>query len=197
MYKNFFKRFFDICISAVSIALLWPLFLIIAAFIKTTSPEPIFFMQKRIGKDGRVFQIYKFRTMVENAENIGDGLIVKGEEDSRITSVGRILRKTSLDELPQLINILNGTMSLIGPRPPVTYHPYNGYKNYPEWGKKRFNVRPGITGLSQVKLRNSATWEERIKMDNIYVEQLNFILDIKIFFSTFFSMLNVEEYTGE
>lgn len=197
MYRNLLKRICDVCISIGGVAILWPLFLLIAVSIKMTSPGPIFFLQKRIGKDGKTFSIYKFRTMIENAENIGNGLIVKEESDPRITSVGHILRKTSLDELPQLINILNGTMSLIGPRPPVTYHPYNGYENYPEWGKKRFSVRPGITGLSQVKLRNSATWEERMELDNIYVEKLNFILDIKIFFATFFSMLNVEEYTGE
>lgn len=197
MYKNIFKRVFDLCIATVGILLLWPVFLVIGMAIKITSKGPIFFLQKRIGKNGVSFDIYKFRTMVENAENIGDGLIVKEESDARITTVGRFLRKTSLDELPQLINILNGTMSLIGPRPPVIYHPYNGYKNYPNWAKKRFKVRPGITGLSQVKLRNSATWDERIKIDNVYVDKISFMYDIKIFFATFAAMINTEEYTGE
>lgn len=197
MYESVIKRIFDLCICTVSMLILCPLFLVIGISIKMTSSGPVLFLQKRIGKDGKSFNIYKFRTMVENAENIGDGLIVKEETDSRITLVGRYLRKTSLDELPQLINILNGTMSLIGPRPPVLYHPYDGYMNYPNWAKKRFKVRPGITGLSQVILRNSATWGERIKIDNTYVDKLSFMLDIKIFFATFAAMLNKEEYTGD
>ena len=135
--------------------------------------------------------------MVQNAEKIGDGLVVQTEDDPRITKVGRLLRKTSLDELPQLLNIVKGEMSLIGPRPPVTYHPYNGYENYPEKAKLRFNMRPGITGLAQVEKRNSATWDERIEIDVKYVENFSLLLDIKIFFKTFSSMKYTEEYTEQ
>jgi len=150
------KRIIDIIGSLVGLVILSPVFLVIALFIKMDSPGPVFFVQDRLGLRGRTFRIIKFRTMVVNAENIGDGLRVKSERDPRITKVGRILRATSLDELPQLINVLKGDMSLVGPRPPATYHPYDGYAKYPEWAKKRFEMRPGITGLAQVRLRNSA-----------------------------------------
>lgn len=172
-----------------------PLFLVICLAIKVSSKGRIFFKQDRIGKDGKIFQIIKFRTMVENAEHIGDGLIVRTENDSRITKVGKILRKTSLDELPQLVNIIKGEMSIVGPRPPVTYHPYDGYIHYPETAKKRFQMRPGITGLAQVRKRNSATWDERIKMDIEYVNNFNLLLDLSIIFRTFSAMLYKEEYT--
>ena len=135
--------------------------------------------------------------MVLNAEKLGDGLVVQSEDDPRITKVGKLLRKTSLDELPQLFNILLGQMSLIGPRPPVTYHPYNGYENYPERAKKRFQMRPGITGLAQVEKRNSATWDERIEIDIDYVENFSLLLDLKILFKTLSSMKYTEEYTEQ
>ena len=186
------KRIVDIFGSLVGLVILLPLMIIIAILIKLTSEGPVIFKQERLGKNGRVFKIYKFRTMVVNAENIGDGLTVKSESDSRITKVGRILRKTSLDELPQLFNVLVGHMSLVGPRPPVTYHPYNGYDNYPDWAKKRFKMRPGITGLAQVKVRNSTTWDERIKVDNEYIDKFNIWLDIKILFMTIVKILNSE-----
>ena len=186
------KRIVDIFGSLVGLVILLPLMIIIAILIKLTSEGPVIFKQERLGKNGRVFKIYKFRTMVVNAENIGDGLTVKSESDSRITKVGRILRKTSLDELPQLFNVLVGHMSLVGPRPPVTYHPYNGYDNYPDWAKKRFKMRPGITGLAQVTVRNSVTWDERIKVDNEYIDKFNIWLDIKILFMTIVKILNSE-----
>jgi len=178
------KRLIDICGSLFGLVILSPLFIIIAISIKLTSEGPVIFKQERLGKDGKVFKIYKFRTMVVNAENIGDGLTIKSESDSRITKVGRILRKTSLDELPQLFNVLVGHMSLVGPRPPVTYHPYDGYNSYPNWAKKRFKMRPGITGLAQVTVRNSVTWDERIKIDNEYIDKFYILLDIKILFMT-------------
>ena len=186
------KRLIDICGSLFGLVILSPLFIIIAISIKLTSEGPVIFKQERLGKNGRVFKIYKFRTMVVNAENIGDGLTVKSESDSRITKVGRILRKTSLDELPQLFNVLVGHMSLVGPRPPVTYHPYDGYNSYPNWAKKRFKMRPGITGLAQLTVRNSVTWDERIKVDNEYIDKFNIWLDIKILFMTIVKILNSE-----
>lgn len=178
------KRIFDILMSVLGLAVLSPAFLIIAAAIKVSSRGPVFFKQKRLGKKGKPFFIYKFRTMVVNAEHIGDGLRVSSDNDPRITKVGKFLRATSLDELPQLLNIF-GQMSLVGPRPPVTYYPYNGYENYPDWAKKRFEMRPGITGLAQVTVRNSVSWDERIKIDNQYVDKFNCWLDIKILFMTF------------
>lgn len=192
------KRLIDICGSLFGLVILSPLFIIIAISIKLTSEGPVIFKQERLGKDGKVFKIYKFRTMVVNAENIGDGLTVKSESDSRITKVGRILRKTSLDELPQLFNVLVGHMSLVGPRPPVTYHPYDGYNSYPNWAKKRFNMRPGITGLAQVKVRNSTTWDERIKVDNEYIDKFNIWFDIKILFLTIKSVFKSQNiYSNE
>ena len=192
------KRLIDICGSLFGLVILSPLFIIIAISIKLTSEGPVIFKQERLGKNGRVFKIYKFRTMVVNAENIGDGLTVKSESDSRITKVGRILRKTSLDELPQLFNVLVGHMSLVGPRPPVTYHPYNGYNSYPNWAKKRFNMRPGITGLAQLTVRNSVTWDERIKVDNEYIDKFNIWLDIKILFLTIKSVFKSQNiYSNE
>lgn len=180
----FLKRCFEFVGSLIGVFFLSPFFIIIAILIKVTSKGPVFFVQERLGKDGKVFKIIKFRTMVVNAEYLGDGLRVKEGSDPRITKVGRMLRKTSLDELPQLFNVLNGSMGWVGPRPPVTYYPYAGYLAYPEWAKKRFKVRPGITGLAQVRVRNSASWDERIRIDNEYVDKFNIILDLKILFMT-------------
>src|SRR5690625_3257727 len=121
-----FKRIIDILASLIGLVILSPLFIIISVAIKTTSKGPIFFKQSRLGRNGESFKIIKFRTMIVNAEKIGDGLTVKSENDDRITKVGKFLRSTSLDELPQFFNILLGQMSLVGPRPPVTYYPYEG-----------------------------------------------------------------------
>lgn len=182
------KRIFDFVSSLLGILLLSPLFLFIAIAIKATSKGPVIFKQRRLGKKGKEFYIYKFRTMVPDAEYIGEGLRVSSEKDPRITRVGRFLRSTSLDELPQLFNVLEGTMSLVGPRPPVTYHPYNGLEGYPDWARQRFEMRPGITGLAQVQVRNSATWDHRIQIDNEYVEKFTFLLDMKILFKTFYKV---------
>lgn len=188
----FIKRLMDFFGSLVGIIIISPILIIIAIAIKLTSEGPVFFKQDRLGKDGKAFKIIKFRTMVVNAEHIGDGLIVTSESDNRITKVGKFLRKTSLDELPQLFNVLVGQMSLVGPRPPVTYHPYDGYENYPEWAKKRFIMRPGVTGLTQVTVRNSVEWNDRIVVDNKYIDSFNIWLDIKILFNTFFKVSKPE-----
>ncbi len=127
--------------------------------------------------------------MVVNAEKIGDGLAVKSEADPRITKIGKFLRATSLDELPQLINVVLGQMSLVGPRPPVPYHPYRGYNDYPNWSKKRFTMKPGITGLSQVTVRAAVDWDERMTYDIEYVEKFNIVLDVKVLFRTVQKML--------
>ena len=189
MYAKYIKRVLDLILSLLALIILMPLMIIIAILIKIDSKGPVFFLQERLGKDGKVFKIIKFRTMVVNAENIGDGLKVKSENDNRITKVGKILRKTSLDELPQFVNVFKGDMSIIGPRPPVTYHPHK-YEEYTEEQKNRFNLRPGITGLAQVKVRNSVSWDERIKIDLLYVEKVTFFSDIKIVILTFISVFN-------
>lgn len=195
VYVSFFKRILGLIFSLVGFIILIPIFLIISILIKLTSKGPIFFKQERIGRNGKIFNMYKFRTMIVNAENIGDGIRVRSKNDPRITKIGKILRRTSLDELPQLINVIKGDMSLVGPRPPVTYHPYNGYNNYPENAKKRFIVRPGLTGLSQIKYRNGVSWDKRIEIDVKYTENISFLQDIKIILATIkivFKPVNIE-----
>lgn len=183
------KRCVDFLGSLIGIIILSPVILIIALIIKLTSKGTVFFFQERLGQKGKIFKIIKFRTMVMGAEKTGDGLFVYGTNDSRITGIGKILRKTSLDEIPQLFNVFKGDMSIVGPRPPVTYFPYSGYENYPDWAKKRFQMRPGITGLAQIRTRTTAPWDERIRIDNEYVDKFNILLDLKIIFKTFVAVL--------
>lgn len=192
-YQKYGKKIIDFILSIIGLIILSPIFIIIAILIKIDSKGPVFFKQKRLGLKGQIFHIYKFRTMVVNAENIGDGLKVKSDKDNRITKVGGFLRKTSLDELPQFINVVKLDMSLVGPRPPVTYHPYKGYKNYPVKAKKRFETRPGITGLAQVEVRNSASWDERFEYDIKYVDNVSLTNDIKIFLNTFLVVLKSKD----
>lgn len=186
------KEIFDRFSSLIGLIILSPILIFFAIWIKIDSKGPVFFKQERLGKDGKVFSIFKFRTMIVNAEKIGDGLSIKSDKDPRITKLGRFLRKTSIDELPQLINVLIGDMSLVGPRPPVVYSPYDGYENYPDWAKKRFEMKPGVTGLAQIKHRNSVTWNERIVVDNEYIDKFNFWLDVKIIFKTFLKLFDSE-----
>lgn len=190
------KRLMDIVISLIAFIVLLPVFIIIAIMIKCTSKGPVFFLQERLGYRGKTFKIFKFRTMVVNAEHLGEGLRVSSEKDPRITTIGRLLRATSLDELPQLINVIGGSMSLVGPRPPVTYHPYKGYDSYPKWAIKRFDMRPGITGLAQATVRNSATWDERIVIDNQYIEKFSLWMDIKVLFLTVKRVLSTKDIYG-
>lgn len=196
MYKNYIKRVLDFIASLIALIILLPLLILIAVVIKMEDGQEIFFKQERLGYKGDVFQIIKFRTMVPNAESLGDGLSVKSDKDERITTCGYILRKTSLDELPQLINVLKGEMSIVGPRPPVTYHPYDGFEEYPEELKARFSVRPGITGLAQVVYRNSASWNNRILKDNEYVRNISFILDVKLILLTIFKIFKSDSIYG-
>lgn len=187
----FIKRLFDFFGSFIGIIILSPFLITVAIAIKFTSKGPVFFKQKRVGKDGKIFNIIKFRTMVVNAEKMGTGLFVKTEEDNRITRVGKFLRATSLDELPQLFNVLVGQMSLVGPRPPVPHHPYK-YEDYSDTQLRRFRMKPGMTGLTQVTVRNSVSWDERIVVDVEYVDNFNILLDIKILFKTFMKLFKKE-----
>lgn len=196
MYKKYIKRLLDFILSLIGLIILSPVLLVVAILVKCSSKGPIFFKQERLGKDGKVFKIIKFRTMINNAENLGTGLRITGKDDFRITKVGGVLRKLSLDELPQLINVLKGDMSLVGPRPPVTYFPHK-YEEYDEIQQQRFYVRPGITGLAQVRVRNNATWDERIEIDVEYVKSLSFINDFKILFETVFKLLKNENIYEE
>ncbi|MBE6827698.1 MAG: sugar transferase [Ruminococcaceae bacterium] len=187
MYKHFFKRFIDTVISVFALILLSPVMLVTAVLIKAESKGPVIFKQKRLGLDGREFDIYKFRSMVQNAEHTGSG-VYSGKNDARVTKVGRIIRKTSIDELPQLINILKGDMALIGPRPPLTYHPWT-FDKYTDAQKRMFEVRPGITGWAQVNGRKDVEWHRRIELNVWYVDHVSLLLDIKILFMTVFKVL--------
>lgn len=197
MYRIVFKRFFDIALSLIGIIIASPILFITAVLIKLTSKGPIFFAQLRIGKNGKLFKILKFRTMVVGAEKMTEGVSIVAN-DSRVTKLGKFLRKTSIDELPQLFNIFVGQMSFIGPRAPAYYF-FPKYENLDETVKKRFTVRPGISGYSQVVGRNSFSWFQKIEYDNLYVDKLKkygILIDISIFFKTLarvFSMTSVEE----
>ena len=182
MYRRFFKRFFDIFFAVLFILILSPLFILISLILLLTSKGPVIFKQDRIGRGGKVFKIFKFRTMKVNSEHTGSG-VYSEKNDSRVTKFGKFLRATSLDEIPQLFNILKGDMSFIGPRPPLTYHPWV-YEEYTEEQKKMFNVRPGITGWAQVNGRKTVEWNKRISLNVWYVEHLKFTLDVKILFLT-------------
>jgi lipopolysaccharide/colanic/teichoic acid biosynthesis glycosyltransferase len=176
MYKSFFKRFFDLIISLIGFLILSPIFLSVTIFLLIANRGKPFFFQKRPGKDEKIFKIIKFKTMNDKKDSNGDFLpAVK-----RITPVGAFIRKTSLDEIPQLINVIKGNMSFVGPRPlRVEYLPL-----YNKEQRLRHNVRPGITGWAQVNGRNNISWAKRFEMDVYYVNNLNLILDIKIFFLT-------------
>ena len=181
------KRFLDVTASFLGLVLLSPLMLAVSILIKIDSRGPVIFRQKRIGRNGKVFEIYKFRSMCVGAEKTGSG-VYSGKGDARVTRIGKILRATSIDELPQLLNILKGEMSFVGPRPPLTYHPWE-YEEYTDFQKRMFEVRPGITGWAQVNGRKDVEWHKRIELNVWYVDHMSLLLDIKIMFMTAFKVL--------
>lgn len=190
MYKGV-KRALDVTFSLIGTAVSPPILLAVAAAVKLDSKGPVIFKQERLGKDGKVFEMYKFRSMCVDAEHMGTGQYsYKG--DSRVTRVGKIIRATSLDELPQFINILKGDMSFIGPRPTLTYHPWK-LEEYTDFQRRRFEVRPGITGLAQVHGRKAIDWNDRIKYDVEYVDNLSLGLDCKILFQTVWNVLTMKD----
>ena len=187
MYKNFLKRLIDVILSVLALIVLSWLYLIIAIIIKATSKGPVLFKQERIGKDGKVFKILKFRSMKVGTEKTGSG-VYSGKGDPRVTKVGKFIRATSIDELPQLFNIIKGDMALIGPRPPLTYHPWK-WEEYTDEQKRIFEVRPGMTGWAQVNGRREVEWNKRIELNVWYVNHVSFGLDFKIFWLTIFKIL--------
>jgi len=178
------KRIFDFIASLLGVIVTSPIIILIAIIVKLTSKGPIFFIQERIGKKAEIFRLYKFRTMIPGAINIGAGISV-GENDARITKIGSFLRKTSLDELPQIFNVLKGDISLVGPRPTVVEH----LEYYGEHEKKRLEMNPGITGLAMVKGRNKNPWSVRINYDIEYIEKFNLWLDLVILIKTVWVVL--------
>jgi lipopolysaccharide/colanic/teichoic acid biosynthesis glycosyltransferase len=180
------KRLFDITGSIFGILLFFPVMIVIAILIKCTSKGPIFFTQSRIGLNGKNFKMLKFRTMFINSEKKGTGLYVF-ENDTRITKLGFFIRRISFDELPQLFNVLIGSMSLVGPRPPVTYE-LGDWSGFTPTMKKRFKVKPGITGFAQISGRNSLEWDRKIAYDLFYIREfkrIGIIFDIYIIIKSF------------
>lgn len=188
MYSKFFKRFIDISFSFIALPFVVLIILIVAPLIYFTDSGPVFYNAKRAGKNGIPFTMFKFRSMYVNSPDLrnADGSTFNSNKDPRVTPIGRILRKTSIDEIPQLINVLIGDMSFIGPRPILT-----GIKpgNYDQVLKKRSLVRPGITGYAQAYYRNSISEQEKFKYDCFYVDNISFKLDLKILYKTFVSVV--------
>lgn len=191
MYRQFGKRTIDCILSALALVLLSPLLLIVAIAVKLDSKGPILFKQKRLGLHGKEFFILKFRSMTVNAEHTGSG-VYSDENDPRVTRVGKFIRATSIDELPQLVNILRGDMAIVGPRPPLTYHPWP-IDQYTEEQMEMFSVRPGITGWAQVHGRKTVEWHERIRLNVWYTQHVSFRLDVKILFMTVFKVLRNDD----
>lgn len=185
MYKKYIKRILDLFFAWLILIVASPILLLIAVAVKLESNGPVIFKQRRLGKNGAEFEMYKFRTMVVDAEKSG---VYSNDTDPRVTKVGRFLRKTSLDELLQCVNIIRGEMSFIGFRPPLTYHPWP-FSEYSEEQKKMFSVRPGITGWAQVNGRRSVEWNNRIALNVWYAEHASFLLDCKIVLMTIFKVL--------
>ena len=176
------KRALDLAVSGFFILLMSPVLLILSVIIKLTSPGPVLFRQGRMGRGGKPFGICKFRSMITNAPEMRnpDGSTYTGEDDPRVTPIGRFLRKSSLDEIPQLFNVFKGDMSLVGPRPDLV----DQIKYYTQEEKRKLLVKPGITGLAQISGRNSIPWSERKRLDIEYVDRQSFLLDVGILFKT-------------
>lgn len=187
MYRRNIKRFVDIIFSIITLPFIFILLIPITVYIFLDDRGPIFFNGKRLGLNMEPFNMYKFRTMKVNSEDIrnSDGSTFNGDKDPRVTNVGKILRKTSIDELPQFINVLKGNMTIVGPRP----SPLGNKDKYLDYYFKKFDVKPGITGLNQALLRNSATMEQRMKLDVYYAENISWKLDAYIIYKTVSSVL--------
>lgn len=191
MYRIFFKRLFDLILSLIALPFWLIILLVIAPIIYFQDKGSIFYNAPRLGKDGKVFKMYKFRSMKMNAPDLRneDGSTFNAEDDPRLTKIGRFIRKTSLDETPQLLNIIKGDMSIIGPRPDLPEH----REMYEGDEERKLEIRPGITGYNQAYFRNTVPWKERIQNDIYYIDNLSFLLDIKIFLKTIVSVFKRED----
>ena len=187
MYKRFGKRLLDIIFGMIGLPFFCLLFILFAPIIFLTDKGPVFYNAPRVGRNGKLFKMFKFRSMYVNAPDIRneDGSTYNSKNDARVTPIGRFLRKTSLDETAQILNVLNGSMSFIGPRPDLP----TALKKYTDEEKKKLGVRPGITGYNQAYYRNSVTWKESLVHDVYYVEHCSLLMDLKIFFRTIYSVL--------
>ena len=188
MYKVIFKRIFDILIALFVLPFFGIALVAFAPIVHFTDGGPVFYNAQRIGKNGKLFTMYKFRSMYVDAPDIrlSDGSTYNSEDDPRVTKIGKFMRTTSIDEIPQIINVLKGDMSIVGPRPNL---PTLRFENLDEPEQHRLSVRPGITGYSQAYFRNSINCETKTKNDNYYVDNLSFILDMKILLKTAFSVI--------
>lgn len=184
-YERVIKRVIDFTLAFLGLVVATIPMGIVAVAIKIESKGPIIFAQDRIGYKGKIYKMYKFRSMCIGAEKEG---VYSDKSDPRVTKVGKFIRATSIDELPQLVNVLKGDMALIGFRSPLTYHPWT-WEEYTEEQKKMFNVRPGITGWAQVNGRKTVEWNRRIALNVWYAENVSFLLDLKILFMTVFKVL--------
>ncbi|HHX31542.1 MAG TPA: sugar transferase [Bacteroidales bacterium] len=191
MYKKYFKRICDLILALVALPFWFIILVIIGPIIYFQDKGPIFYNAPRLGKDGKIFKMYKFRSMKVNAPDLRneDGSTFNSEDDPRLTKIGKFIRKTSLDETPQLINIIKGDMSIIGPRPDLPEHRelYEGNE------ERKLEVRPGVSGYNQAYYRNTVPWKERIQNDIYYIDHLTARMDIKVFFKTAVSVLKRED----
>jgi lipopolysaccharide/colanic/teichoic acid biosynthesis glycosyltransferase len=191
-YRAYGKRAFDVAIAALALTALAPFLALVTLVIKLTSRGPVFYVQERIGKDAVPFPFIKFRTMVVGAEAQGAGILCL-KDDPRVTRIGRLLRRFSLDELPQLVNVLRGEMSVIGPRPGLAYQ----VRAYTPFQRRRLTVLPGITGWAQVNGRNAIAWDQRIVRDVEYVENLSLAMDLRILLRTVRAVLGSDSLIAE
>ena len=198
MYKHFFKRLIDICIGLVALPFVLLIIVVLGPIIYFTDKGPVFYNANRAGKDYKPFKMFKLRSMYVNSPDIrnADGSTFNSDNDPRVTPVGRFMRKTSLDEFPQFLNILLGDISFIGPRPKL-YCPEKYPNGLPEYMKKSFMVKPGVTGYAQAYYRNSIANEEKFKWDGYYADNVSFVMDVKIIFKTIKSVLFRENINTE
>lgn len=187
LYERIIKRGVDFLLALIGLIVAAIPMAVVAVAIKAESKGPVIFKQNRLGYKGKVYEMYKFRSMCVGAESKGSG-VYSYKNDTRVTKVGKFIRATSIDELPQLVNVLKGDMALVGFRSPLTYHPWS-WEEYTEEQKKMFDVRPGITGWAQVNGRKTVEWNHRIELNVWYAENVSFLLDLKILFMTVFKVL--------
>lgn len=191
MYRNLLKRIFDLVLAIIALPFWLIILVVVGPMIYFQDKGSIFYNAPRLGKDGKIFKMYKFRSMKMNAPDLRneDGSTFNAEEDPRLTKIGKFIRKTSLDETPQLLNIIKGDMSIIGPRPDLPEH----MKLYEGNEARKLEIRPGVTGYNQAYFRNTIPWKERIKNDIYYIDHLTMWMDIKVFFKTAVSVLKRED----